>query len=337
MIVSNLATESDKRVSATTPRHACDLTQSVIIENGRTLRIDYRNLHHVNVHSLERCQQLCSDASSIKCATFAYNHKTADCLLSLTRIDKNNRLMLVTQPNPNFDLYSFLGTDACSYNESDSTTPMPSKHSTLSEFTATMFLSDPFDEESKPSSTLSTHPTLASFVVPTASRLHEPKLEPIFDIVDQPKQTTRQLPVFTTPHQITRRPFLEKSTTLMVETPTPLDSVITATSQVLPHRDKTMERLPTNKIHVTAMCLERGVNVTFKIDNNYTGAIYAAERFSQCRIFVESRNEFNIFVTRPSVNNFCNALEEDGELTAVLVMSNDMVLPYDVTHAGCKL
>jgi hypothetical protein len=30
-------------------------------------------------------------------------------------------------------------------------------------------------------------------------------------------------------------------------------------------------------------------------------------------------------VTRPSINSFCNALEEDGELTAVLVLSNDMV------------
>lgn len=54
--------------------------------------------------------------------------------------------------------------------------------------------------------------------------------------------------------------------------------------------------------------------------NNYTGAVYAAERFSQCRTFVEGKDEFTIFVTRPSVNNYCNALEEDGELTAVLVM-----------------
>lgn len=59
--------------------------------------------------------------------------------------------------------------------------------------------------------------------------------------------------------------------------------------------------------------------------------MYAAERFSQCRTFVEAKDEFSIFVTRPSVNNFCNALEEEGELTAVLVMSNDMVLPYDVS------
>lgn len=59
--------------------------------------------------------------------------------------------------------------------------------------------------------------------------------------------------------------------------------------------------------------------------------MYAAERFSQCRVFVEAQSDFNLFITRPSVNNFCNALEENGELTSVLVMSNDMVLPYDVT------
>lgn len=121
----NLATESDKRLSptpstnpsqSTTPRHACDISQSVIIENGRTLRIDYRNLHHVNVHSIDRCQSLCSHAT-IKCSTFAYNQRTGDCLLSSTSIDKNNRFMLVTQPNPNFDLYSFLGSNACAYSK----------------------------------------------------------------------------------------------------------------------------------------------------------------------------------------------------------------------------
>lgn len=63
----------------------------------------------------------------------------------------------------------------------------------------------------------------------------------------------------------------------------------------------------------------------------YEGAVYAAERFAQCRTFVEAQSQFSLFVVRPAINNFCNVLEEDGVLTAVLVMSNDMVVPYDVT------
>uniref|UniRef100_A0AC34RIG4 ZP domain-containing protein n=1 Tax=Panagrolaimus sp. JU765 TaxID=591449 RepID=A0AC34RIG4_9BILA len=63
----------------------------------------------------------------------------------------------------------------------------------------------------------------------------------------------------------------------------------------------------------------------------YTGAVYAAERFSQCRVLVEDKNNFSIFINRPSINNWCNALETDNVFTVILVLSNDMVLPFDVT------
>jgi len=47
---------------------------------------------------------------------------------------------------------------------------------------------------------------------------------------------------------------------------------------------------------------------------------------------VDSRSDFSIFIQRPSVNGACNALEEeDGKFSVVLVMSNDMVVPLDVT------
>lgn len=117
-------------------------------------------------------------------------------------------------------------------------------------------------------STLSTHPTLISLTSPISPNqlLREPKLEPIFDIDLQPKQTTRQLPIFTTPSLITRRPSTVQSTTS--EKPTPIEAVITSASQVLPHRNRTIQRLPIQSIHVKAICLEQGVNVTFEIENN---------------------------------------------------------------------
>lgn len=80
------------------------------------------------------------------------------------------------------------------------------------------------------------------------------------------------MPIFTTPSQITRRP-IEKPQETTTEKATPIETHITSTSQILPHRDHTMERLPTNKIHVMAMCLEKGVNVTFKIENSVSGTI----------------------------------------------------------------
>ncbi|PIO63896.1 PAN domain protein [Teladorsagia circumcincta] len=44
-------------------------------------------------------------------------------------------------------------------------------------------------------------------------------------------------------------------------------------------------------------------------EHKYTGAVYAAERFEQCRVFVRSSNRFAIFIPRPQHNTWCNALE----------------------------
>ncbi|VDM56971.1 unnamed protein product, partial [Angiostrongylus costaricensis] len=63
----------------------------------------------------------------------------------------------------------------------------------------------------------------------------------------------------------------------------------------------------------------------------YTGVIYAAERFEQCRLFVRSSSEFSIFIPRPRYNTWCNAVEIDKIASVVIVMSNDRILPYDVT------
>ncbi|VDM79044.1 unnamed protein product, partial [Strongylus vulgaris] len=88
-----------------------------------------------------------------------------------------------------------------------------------------------------------------------------------------------------------------------------------------------------DKVKVKAECHDTGVNVSFHLDSDekYTGAVYAAERFEQCRIFLRSSNNFAIFIPRPQHNTWCNALEIDKVVSAVIVMSNDRVLPHDVT------
>ncbi|CAJ0928779.1 unnamed protein product, partial [Mesorhabditis belari] len=92
--------------------------------------------------------------------------------------------------------------------------------------------------------------------------------------------------------------------------------------------------VPPGSLKSRAECHENGVNITFEVtdaESDYTGAVYAAERFSQCRVFVKSAKRFSIFVPRPEHNTWCNALEVDGVLSVVIVMSNDRVLPHDVT------
>lgn len=95
--------------------NACDMNHSVLIDKGRTLRIEYRNLHHINIKTLESCEELCQH-TTINCQTFAYNERTGDCLLSTLLVDKNKRFLFVTQPNPSYMLYAFVGR-ACNYSK----------------------------------------------------------------------------------------------------------------------------------------------------------------------------------------------------------------------------
>uniref|UniRef100_A0A0M3KGM9 ZP domain-containing protein n=1 Tax=Anisakis simplex TaxID=6269 RepID=A0A0M3KGM9_ANISI len=90
--------------------------------------------------------------------------------------------------------------------------------------------------------------------------------------------------------------------------------------------------IPPENVNVTVNCLENGLQVIFKTGGqNYTGSVYAAERFSQCHVLVKQSSEFSLFVPRPLDVNPCNAIEINDTLTVVIVMSNDRVTPLDVT------
>uniref|UniRef100_A0A7E4VEC9 Apple domain-containing protein n=1 Tax=Panagrellus redivivus TaxID=6233 RepID=A0A7E4VEC9_PANRE len=409
------------RRSTTSSEEALALVSDIscgaeLIEHGKTFRIEYRNLHHVNVRSFEQCRELCGRASDI-CSSFAYNARSKDCLLSST--DIKNKVMhdVATQANLDFDLYSFHGYDINANPECS--TPMTTRswweswsHSTPSEqptfatlvneaaaqtiaFTTAVPQTTPFQIPS----------TIASSKAPTPSPVPLSALAPsftfnsnAFDItkpsmsaeidasVDGVNNEAEDLAIFqagdifeepTSRASPSPVPVYSSSYTTMEVTTSPLEvfskdegpkkffdphgpvlsEVVTDDSKPLFLGDKNdsedgqkgfvdiepdeiphvaegthFRRLAQNDVEVSAICLEHGVNVTFMTKNaRYTGAVYAAERFSQCKIVVEKRDEFSIFVNRPTSNNWCNALEVGNEMTVVLVMSNDMVLPFDVT------
>ncbi|KAH7694889.1 CRE-CUTL-27 protein, partial [Aphelenchoides avenae] len=92
-------------------KSACDTEHGMLVEKGRTLRLEFRNIHRVNVRTLRQCEELCAK-TAIKCATFAYSPRSRDCLLSSSSIDRNSRFAVITQASQSFDLYAFLGS-AC--------------------------------------------------------------------------------------------------------------------------------------------------------------------------------------------------------------------------------
>ncbi|CAJ0584294.1 unnamed protein product, partial [Mesorhabditis spiculigera] len=126
-----------------------------------------------------------------------------------------------------------------------------------------------------------------------------------------------------------------KPSALPSETPDPeeLELEENGMPRVIPLTENVGHVSP-SAVATRAECYENGVNVTFQVNGkgqDYTGAVYAAERFSQCRVFVKKARSYSIFIPRPAHNTWCNALEVDGVLSVVIVMSNDRVLPHDVT------
>uniref|UniRef100_A0A914YS84 ZP domain-containing protein n=1 Tax=Panagrolaimus superbus TaxID=310955 RepID=A0A914YS84_9BILA len=371
-----------------------------LLENDRTLRLEYRNLHHVNVKTQSQCKELCMTAR-INCATFGYSDDTKDCLLSTTVVEKNEQYDMITQPKQGYNLYAYMGYRLGSVCHPESTT--------TSNIREQFFTTAPFTQFTNPtlySQVLQTTPFLQHPHVTTASKI-ETTIESInlaenafnfdskwFDITKQKPNGTSSSEDFdsgSTPFN--EENFLFESIANSVPATTPLNRALSFTdspatiststekinnlqtfdrfngkkkffdpknSQVktisdggkhdfeanntlfgLPDKEEIPRRLMEtseirrvniSNVELSAICLDHGINVTFMTKHQYyTGAIYAAERFSQCRILVENKKEFSIFINRPSENNWCNALEVDNMMTVVLVMSNDLVLPFDVT------
>ncbi|KAI1713678.1 PAN domain-containing protein [Ditylenchus destructor] len=412
--LTTISQEPEPVESASPPSSVviCDTPRSILIERGRTLRLEYRNLHHVNVHDFNQCEALCESAP-INCVTFAYNGRSNDCLLSTTHIDRNSRFTLLTQPNINYDLYNFVGTSCQTADQEQTTfaTTPPSTttialpkstfvpHTTtkaelpanIKEFTATVLLqqeellpgkidsrnntveaengteqdreaSDQFHDEEREEEEETTE-TESPEVSKPVERLPSVESEPV-EFIDFDDENIDESETFT------ERPEDTKSTDFVIDSeqivktndvsgPNKSEIVVQSKEDIgvgdvieddasghksippaapkfrpqIPRRVAHMRRVQNSKVKVSAMCMPNGINVTFNVlgGTKYTGAVYAAERFSQCRIFVEEKQEFALFIHRPNVNNWCNALESEGELSAILVMSNDMVLPYDVT------
>ncbi|KAI1703329.1 PAN domain-containing protein [Ditylenchus destructor] len=404
--------ESVESASPPSPVVICDTPRSILIERGRTLRLEYRNLHHVNVHDFNQCEALCESAP-INCVTFAYNGRSNDCLLSTTHIDRNSRFTLLTQPNINYDLYNFVGT-SCQTADRElstfattpaSTTTIALPKSTfvprattkaelpanIKEFTATVLLeqeelvpgqitsrnntveaengaeqgqeaADQFHDEERDEEEETTE-TESSQVPKPVERLPSVQAEPV-EFIDFDDENIDESETFKERSEDTKSTDFVIDSDQIAQTndvsgPNKSESVVQSKEDIgvgdvieddasghksiphaapkfrpqIPRRVAHMRRVQNSKVKVSAMCMPNGVNVTFNVlgGTKYTGAVYAAERFSQCRIFVEEKQEFALFIHRPNVNNWCNALESEGELSAILVMSNDMVLPYDVT------
>ncbi|KAI1732632.1 PAN domain-containing protein [Ditylenchus destructor] len=80
-----------------------------------------------------------------------------------------------------------------------------------------------------------------------------------------------------------------------------------------------------------ALCTNEGIRFIVNTKEPYTGAIYAAEKFSTCSQVVENAKQISITFPPPTISPNCGTTIKDGKLEALVVVSLDGVLPHQVT------
>uniref|UniRef100_A0A914I3D1 Uncharacterized protein n=1 Tax=Globodera rostochiensis TaxID=31243 RepID=A0A914I3D1_GLORO len=109
---SSLSTTSTRQIQhESITECSATMQKSVLLERERTLKLEQRQQRHVNVPDGLHCERLCADALAFRCRTFAYSHHSRDCLLSSSAITGKTapEFELLSQVNPNFELYSLVG------------------------------------------------------------------------------------------------------------------------------------------------------------------------------------------------------------------------------------
>uniref|UniRef100_A0A1I8AAI7 PAN domain protein n=1 Tax=Steinernema glaseri TaxID=37863 RepID=A0A1I8AAI7_9BILA len=299
----------------------CSPNELHVIEHGRTLRQQHRHVHHVNVKDLEQCEMLC-EMASIRCKTIAFGPEKHDCYLSSSIFDGPSQLDVFTQPNSAFSVYRFVKRNCGDASTLPATPSLPRASSPTS-----------FPFTSLPVTLF--RPMLSSSVLPSQS---SSPATSIFRPTSPPTSTESTIPPRVTARRIktTRQP----SPTAPSPTPLPQVALATMTFQdaenSIPHKEensKTWTQIPSEDFNVAVECLPSGMNVTFRVTGSqkYSGAVYAAERFSSCRELVAGEDEFSLFLPKPSIDNSCNVVEQNNSLNSVIVLSNDLVLPLDIT------
>ncbi|TMS37407.1 hypothetical protein L596_004343 [Steinernema carpocapsae] len=80
-----------------------------------------------------------------------------------------------------------------------------------------------------------------------------------------------------------------------------------------------------------ALCTNEGIRFIVNTKEPYTGAIYAAEKFSTCSQVVENAKQISMTFPPPTKSSDCGTVIKDGKMEALVVVSLDGVLPHQVT------
>uniref|UniRef100_A0AC35U7P9 ZP domain-containing protein n=1 Tax=Rhabditophanes sp. KR3021 TaxID=114890 RepID=A0AC35U7P9_9BILA len=203
-------------------------------------------------------------------------------------------------------------------------------HQTESSLGGKTLLSENLTTAQTQQSVILTEKVITMLTTKTTPQITTPTLIPKRDLITEQQQTnsdkitstkiekltsTKMKKLTSTEVDIKTTPSPSISKSVIVEThhqldknETKLEDPIGTNAIQMPHileESDDITKLTPSDLHVRVICFSAGANVTFKVNNmtKYSGAVYAAERFSQCRLFVQDSNFFTLFIPRPSPNS----------------------------------
>ncbi|XGW29757.1 hypothetical protein V3C99_009084 [Haemonchus contortus] len=300
-------------------------------ENNRTLRQEFRNIQHWETYDLNTCWFLCRNATKFVCRAFSYSESRRECMLSSSHVEIPQDYEKLTQKSSTFHLYVRHGIQNLD---------IPTTQKPYTRWSFPTLVPDSVLRQAISANALEDHVfdlSSSLFVDDTGIRKTSPRP---YTRAPTPSIKVAGLQRHRGPEQPVRESLIPNSSmggvkSLATITDPELQQL--AEFESIPRLATLSEHIgfvPPDNVKVQVECHDAGMNVTFLLKNpseKYTGAVYAAERFEQCRVFVRSSSRFAIFIPRPQHNTWCNALEIDKIVSAVIVMSNDRVLPHDVT------
>ncbi|EGT37654.1 hypothetical protein CAEBREN_13269 [Caenorhabditis brenneri] len=291
-----------------------------MVERGRQLSEKFIN--KTGVDNVQDCWSLCIN-SKVHCELISFSSISNQCLLStLKSSEVSHDTRKITMPSDSFDTYST--------SSSSSTTSLPSslKPSTSTRPTTTTIVTT-----TAKASTTTSKATTKPF---TSSESLE-DLNNIFDINDNFMDTTTvNSPTRSRAHALPNSASKSVSQSSESTALLPIDPELAGLEDATPIQlplSSGIAHIELGRLSVSAHCLPQGINITFDLSQKtkYTGVVYASERFDQCRVFVKNSSEFSLFIPRPKHNSWCNAVELNNEMSTVIIVSNDRILPHDVT------
>ena len=204
--------------------------------------------------------------------TFAYNSRSRDCLLSTTAIDRNSRFALLTQPNPNYELYTFLGGRQICENTtrqegSMASTISPSASSSIAVSSLPTTTppritagntSDEGGATEKKVNTKSGDESRASSILRNVMNIATSTQTPKASSSSTEGRVAEGILVDSDLLGSTSN----KQPSVSLEGSSTLQSIV---SPIIPHRHHDVRRMEQDSVRAEAVCLPKGVNVTFKI------------------------------------------------------------------------